>query len=462
MIVNDVHSKLNETRVARVVRPGSIADLQSIVRDAKRTGKSLAIAGGRHAMGGQQFAQGETLVCMSEMNRVLHLDARRGTVDAEAGIVWRDLIAELHRLQSGEAHVWSIIQKQTGADALTLGGALAANIHGRGLRLKPFIADIESFTLINADGDVIECSRAENYDLFRLVIGGYGLFGIVACVRLKLQPRHKLRRIVRVMDLDEISEGFAEGMNAGFEYGDFQFMTDSAADGFMHQGVLSCYLPVAEDTPLTTDARELSPDDWSELLYLAHTNRARAFELYAAHYLATNNQIYLSDTHQLTTYLDDYHRLIDKRTCAPVKGSEMITEIYVPRPALKSFMQLVREDFRLHAVDFIYGTIRLIEPDDESFLRWATCDYACVIFNLHVNHDARGLAKAQADFRRLINRALEFGGNFYLTYHRWATRQQLEVCYPQFAEFLNLKSRHDARTVFRSEWFRHYAAMFKR
>ena len=39
---------------------------------------------------------------------------------------------------------WGIKQKQTGADRLTLGGAVSANIHGRGLAYAPFVEDIEA------------------------------------------------------------------------------------------------------------------------------------------------------------------------------------------------------------------------------------------------------------------------------------------------------------------------------
>lgn len=461
MIVNDIHSQLNETRVRRIVKPDSLAALQHAVKSVSDKGEHCAVAGGRHAMGGQQFLSNETLIDMSAMRRIFNLDCERGTVDVEAGAMWRHLIHELHRLQGGAARVWSIIQKQTGADNLTLGGSLAANVHGRGLRLKPIIGDVESFVLVDANAHILTCSRTENAGLFRLVIGGYGLFGVIAQVRLRLAPRHKLRRIVRVMNLNDISTGFQEGMKMGFEYGDFQFMTDNADDGFMHKGVLSCYLPVEDRTPLETESRELSPDDWSKLLYLAHTNRAQAFELYAQHYLATDNQIYFSDTHQLSTYLDDYHAEIDLRTHAAAKGTEMITEIYVPRAKLTTFMLTVREDFRRHAVEFIYGTIRLIEQDDESFLAWAKQNFACIIFNLHVEHTPTGISKARTDFRRLIDRAIEFGGSFYLTYHRWATREQIEICYPQFAEFLKRKREFDGRGVFQSDWYRHHAAMFE-
>jgi len=58
-------------------------------------------------------------------------------------------------MQAGAAKPWGIIQKQTGTDRLSIGGGLSANIHGRGLRLKAFIGDIEPFRLVLADGQAV-------------------------------------------------------------------------------------------------------------------------------------------------------------------------------------------------------------------------------------------------------------------------------------------------------------------
>ena len=53
-----------------------------------------------------------------------------------------------------------IAQKQTGADRLSIGGAVAANVHGRGPRMRPIIADVESVTLLDADGELRQVSRS--------------------------------------------------------------------------------------------------------------------------------------------------------------------------------------------------------------------------------------------------------------------------------------------------------------
>ncbi len=458
--VNDVHSHLNRTPVRRVIQPNSIESLEHLVRQANHEGTPLAVAGGRHAMGGQQFVTDGVLVDMTALNRVIGFDGEAGLIEVEAGICWPELIGYLVKAQRGRWRQWSIIQKQTGADRLTIGGSLAANVHGRGLHLKPIIADVESFTLIDAEGQVHRCSRNENYELFRLAIGGYGLFGIVANVTLRLAPRTKLVRIVEIIEIDRLIDAFEDRMREGFRYGDFQFSTDAASQGFVRDGVFSCYRPVTSETPIPDDQNELSVEDWKTLLLLAHVDKRRAYDMYAEHYLSTSGQIYWSDLHQLSTYLDDYHRDLDRALGCSVPGSEMITEIFVPRATLVDFMRDVRRDFQRRDVDLIYGTIRLIEKDDESFLAWARERYACVIFNLHTVHDAAGLEKAAVEFRRLIDRAVQHGGSYYLTYHRWATRPQIEACHPRVREFLCLKRRYDPEERFQSEWYRHCKTLF--
>jgi hypothetical protein len=56
--------------------------------------------------------------------------------------------------------------------------------------------------------------------------------------------------------------------------------------------------------------------------------------------------------------------------------------------------------------------------------------------------------------------AIRRDGSYYLTYHRYANRAQVEACYPQFGEFLRLKRTYDPGARFRSDWWSHHAKMF--
>jgi FAD/FMN-containing dehydrogenase len=460
IVVNDIHSQLNRTVVDRIAYPTSVGGLRAAILDAKSRGKLVSVAGGRHAMGAQQFGTDAVLLDTRGMNSVLSFDAERGLIEVEAGILWPKLIGYLNETQAGRERQWGIIQKQTGADRLSLGGALAANVHGRGLTLKPIIDNVESFTLLDATGEVRRCSRRENSELFRLAVGGYGLFGVVTSVQLRLRQRVKVERVVEIRETKDIPALFEQRVKDGYLYGDFQYATDSTRESFMRRGVFSCYRPVDPTTPLTVNPTRFHPADWARLTYYTHKYKRRAFEAYTKRYLETSGQIYWADSQLSGAYVDDYHAELDRKLGAKAKGTEMITEIYVPRPSLVSFMEEAREELKRRKANVIYGTVRLIEKDDESFLAWARERWACVIFNLHVDHTPPKIEEAAAAFRSLIDVGIKYGGSYYLTYHRWAAKEQVEKCYPQFREFLKLKLKYDPDEVFQSDWYRHYKRMF--
>ena len=148
-------------------------------------------------MGGQQFLSGGRLLDTRKLNQLRWFDRGAAQLEVEAGITWPDLIRGYLALQRGPGPAFGIRQKQTGADRLTLGGAVAANIHGRGLTARPFVADVEGLEVVTAAGDIVRCSREDNAELFRHVVGGYGLFGVVTAVTLRLVPRVKVRALRR-------------------------------------------------------------------------------------------------------------------------------------------------------------------------------------------------------------------------------------------------------------------------
>jgi FAD/FMN-containing dehydrogenase len=394
------------------------------------------------------------------MNSLTAYDPDRHLIEVSGGAFWPAIMDEYLRRQAGKAQQWGIAQKQTGADKISIAGTLAANAHGRGLTMKPFISNIEAFTLINGDGELLKCSRDENPELFRLAIGGYGLFGIVSSVTLRLVPRQKIQRVVEIRTTDGLMDAFDSRIKNGFLYGDFQFSIDRNSDDFLHRGVFSCYKPVDQATAMPEHEKQLSDESWRTLLYLAHENKSEAFKRYADYYMSTNGQLYWSDMHQLSFYPEHYHRLIDQKMHATHPGSEMITEINVPRAELTDFLSEVRDDFRKNNVELIYGTVRLIEKDEESFLPWARQPYACTIFNLHASHTPAALHDSAAAFRRLIDIAVRRKGTYYLTYHKHARKDQVLACYPHFAEFLSLKRKFDPQERFQSDWYRHYKSMF--
>jgi len=439
-------------------QPHSIDEIAGLVAFAKKCDTAISISGGKHSMGGQQFGRDNLQLDMSNFNRIIYLDSAAGLVVVEAGIMWPKLMSDLRELQkdlAGDIAPWVIREKQTGVDSVSIGGSLSSNIHGRGLQSRPFVDSIESFQLVDHRGEVLCCSRNENQELFSLAIGGYGLFGIVATVTLRLVRRYKVQRQVsRILAMDSVRL-LNQKRESGFVFGDCQFGIDLGGTADSHPAILPCYRPVGSEVEVTPDAKSLAPEDWASLYRLSRSDKRQAFELFAQHYLQTDGQVYWSDTHQLSNAFCGYHDAMD-----PTVGTEMITEIYLDPDKAIPCLESIREAMVLRKADLAYGTIRLIEADQETFLPWARRQSVCIVANLHCPRTKGGIEKTKQDFRVILDRVLDFDGSFYLTYHRWALEHHIMAAYPQIREFFDLKKAYDPSELFQSNWYRHYRQNF--
>ena len=462
--LNDVHSQLNPTTVALIERPRTLDDLQLAIANARERGLRISVAGGRHAMGGQQFAAGSVHIDTTGLARVLRADSERGLLHIEAGADWPRIMDAAREMVSASGVAWGIRQKQTGVDNVTLAGSISANAHGRGLLMQPIGDDIEDLTLVNARGEVVVCDRTRNADLFSLVVGGFGLFGVIYSATLRLSPRQRVRRMVDIIDLDDAMNAVYRRVEQGCLYGDFQFVIDANEQNFLQRGVFACYKSVLADEAEPDAVADLAPETWLKLLQLAHDDKKTAFKLYAQHYLGTDGNCYWSDTMQLSTYLPGYAEFLQSsrgaQGASAAKETLVIGEHYVPRQEIMSFMTRARQILRTHGSEVIYGTIRAILRDTTSFLPWANDDFACVIFNIRTPHTGPGLQRTAETFRALIDASTALGGSFFLTYHRYASAAQVEACYPRFPEFLAHKRAHDPGELFTSDWYVHYRTAF--
>src|SRR5947199_200185 len=273
--------------------------------------------------------------------------------------------------------------------------------------------------------------------------------------RIQAKGGHQWPQIIHENDLPR---RFEERIAQKFLYGDFQFSVDEKSSDFLQRGVFSCYEPIDEHEPIVAK-RELRDDDWLDLLRLAYTDREKAIKRFSDYYLSTNGQTYWSDTNQLSAYLPNYAQKI-RDLIGEEESSLIITEIYVPRVDLPDFLTQAAALLRSNRTTVIYGTVRLIEKDDESFLAWAKESYACIIFNLLTFHTPAGVEASARSFRGLIDLATPDRGSYYLAYHKFAKPEQVLTCYPQFKEFLNLKKKYDPSERFQSDWYRYYRRVF--
>ncbi len=146
--------------------------------------------------------------------RILRFDAETGILSADAGLRLCDVTRAI------APHGW-FLPVTPGTQFVTLGGALANDVHGKNHhRRGTFGRWVEGFELLRSDRGALACSREENSDLFAATIGGMGLTGIVTTVTLRLMRVPSLSIEERTLRFDRLSDYFelAEAADEGHEY----------------------------------------------------------------------------------------------------------------------------------------------------------------------------------------------------------------------------------------------------
>jgi FAD/FMN-containing dehydrogenase len=181
----DYASRLNASQPAEVVKiesdpTAAERQLGELVRKAAREGRHISISGAQHSMGGHTLYPGGIALDMHPFNR-LSLDEDNRLLTAGAGARWREIIPFLDR----RGYAVSIMQTN---NDFSVGGSISVNCHGWQNDTPPICSTVESFRLLLASGEVVRCSRTENCELFSLALGGYGLFGVMLEVELRVVP----------------------------------------------------------------------------------------------------------------------------------------------------------------------------------------------------------------------------------------------------------------------------------
>lgn len=162
---------------AAVHRPRSTEDVRKSVLSAA----SLAARGNGRAYGDSAINPAAT-IDMRRLDRMLAFDPQSGQLVAEAGVVLGDIIHTF--LPRG----W-FPQVTPGTKFVTLGGAIAADVHGKNHHKDgSFRSCVDWIEVMGPDGTVTRCSAQADAALFDNTLGGMGLTGIILRAAIRLRP----------------------------------------------------------------------------------------------------------------------------------------------------------------------------------------------------------------------------------------------------------------------------------
>ena len=440
-IISDV-SGLTSIEVEKVARPETITELCHIVREHDG---GISIGGGRFSMGGQIASEHSLHIDMRGLNRILSFQPAERNIRVQAGITWR----EIQKVIDEDHLAIKIMQTYSN---FTIGGSMSVNSHGRYIGQGPLILSIKLFTLVLANGGLIEASPTQNPEIYYGVIGGYGGLGIIAEVVLELALNTKIEQQQIKINLSDYKKYF------------FDHTRNNPAAIFHNADIYP---------PHYTKARAIT---WAEtekavtIPYRITSNKqSYAVERYFIWAITSTPLgkwrreylidpiIYLFNRIAWRNYEAGRYNVAELEPRARAKNTYILQEYFVPIDAFDTFIPLMKEILQRYHANLLNISIRHSKKDPGSLLAWAKDEVFS--FVLYYKQGTSELAKNKVSLwtRELIKAAISVGGSYYLPYQLHATIDQFHLAYPRAREFFSLKKKLDPNNKFRNKlWDKYY------
>jgi decaprenylphospho-beta-D-ribofuranose 2-oxidase len=445
-------ARIAPAKVERVSDAQEVEQLQTVLRDAKARKLKVSISGSRHSQGGHTYTAGGVVLNMRRFNRIRAIDPSAMTVTVESGATWD----EVQRALAPRRLAVKVMQS---SNIFTVGGTLSANAHGRDLDVMQAVDVVKRFGLLLADGSVVEVSRTTNPELFSLVIGGYGLYGVILDVTLQVTRDELYEQRSVSMDYTEFPGYFAQHIKSDPE---IVLMLarpsiDPDSGRFLRELVVVTWRRAggsqSGNFSLTEEEHVLRDKfffglsrrfDWAKSLRWKLQKRVE-LGAGAARIVSRNNSM---RPPLAPLELLDYRSRHD---------TDIIQEYYVPAESFVPFMDRFRRILTDGDLNVLSSTVRYVAPNATPALAYAPHKAAFAIIQMsNVPLSAEGQARAESVTRQLVDAALDYGGTYYLTYQLYPTAEQLHRAYPNARRAFERKRFYDPDEIFSNQFYEKY------
>lgn len=457
--INDA-SCLNRTAVAGIVAVRGEGDVARALAYARAHRLPVSAAGVKHSMGGQAFRAGGVVLDMRGLNAI-RLDPVARTVTVGAGATWNDIQNAIHPRFA--------VKAMQSTDIFTVGGSISVNAHGMDHRAGALMNAIRSLRVMLADGRIVTASRTENPDLFRHVVGGYGLFGIVLTAEMEVVPNdvyRSERQLIRTADYPRVFAALERDPAVGLTYTHLS----TAPGSLLEEGLVYAYRRDPADqqlarAPLTeiasTKLRRLTVnlskrnDFFRGVKWWAEKNLEHRFETCTI----TRAQAMGDGEACLVSRNDPMHDSVPYLRDALPNETDILHEYFLPRERLMPFIAAMKKILVAHRANLVNASIRAVGAEDNA-LSYAPAPAFSLVLYINQPTDADGNARMVRLTSALIDLTIAQGGRFFLPYQLHYTPAQLQASYPEIGSFFAEKRRWDPDGLFSNSWYARYAPAF--
>ena len=441
--INDA-SCLNRTPVRGVVEVRQVDDVRNALAFARQHGLRVSVAGVRHSMGGHAFARNALVLDMRGFNRIT-LDEAASVVRVESGASWHDIQKAIHPK-------WAVKSMQS-TDIFTVGGSLSVNAHGMDHRSGSVGRTVRSMRVMLPDGTVRTISRTADARLFNLVVGGYGLFGVILDVELEIVPNAVYESGREVLDYQQFVPMLASRIVPDPQIGLMYAHLSTAPQSLLRETIVYTYREVPGTGSVVPPLSEVGQVKLRRLVFnlSKHGSLAMRLKWFAEKRIepllesctVSRNQALGEGEACFVSRNDPMHDSVSYLRNNLSHETDILHEYFIPRDRFVPFVDGLRDIVKSAPVTLLNASVRVVHRED-NFLTYAPADDMLAVV-LYVNQSTDRTGREQMDTftKQVIDLCLRANGRFFLPYQVAYTREQLEQSYPQMREFLAARAEFD-------------------
>lgn len=439
-------SQLNLTKVDTIIQvPNSKSEIENQLKDilkyAKEKNLKISIAGARHSMGGHTIYPNGIVLNMLPYKQ-MELDTTSNILTIGSGALWEDALKFLDKYGKSIAIMQAF-------SSFSIGGSISVNGHGWQKNLPPISASVISFTLLTQNGEIINCSRRENQELFKLTIGGYGLFGVILDVKLKVVENIALQyKYIRLSPENYVSyykKYISDNPNVNLVFGRLRISDKH----FLEEATLNYFEKVEATIPVLPKEKSTEAQ---RLVFRGSVNseygKRLRWDLEIGMNKVSKNEIYSRNE-----LLNDHVSLIENKDTS---STDLLQEYFIPERNFKQYIQDIKPFLKNSKIDLLNVTIRGVQKENDSYLSYAKENVFgfVLLFNQKKTDEQEREMKIMTN--QLLDVALKNEGTFYLPYRLHIDRVKMRKSYPNADKFFELKRKYDPDELFNNKFYEHY------
>ncbi|MGL4759135.1 MAG: FAD-binding protein [Patescibacteria group bacterium] len=433
-------TNLNFVKATDYRKPTTRNELITAVEDAKKNKKTISMSGARHSSNGQNLGE-QIHLDLTNYDKVISFDENTKKVSVESGITWKQLQDFLG--QKGFA-----IKIMQDSNIFTVGGSMGSNVHGKDVRYGSLIESISSFKLINPEGQEIKVNRTENPNLFRSVIGGFGMFGIITEVELFVEKNKVYDFVVTNNSSSQLVEKFDE------------FEKDKKSD------MIEGHFSIAKDNLLEEVQIYYFNDNKNKAEFKDDISGENSIWLRKAVYrLSRVTEWGKSFRWWMQKYVsvsvDPQTSSRNNAMAAPFRvlqidnpsNTDVLQEYFVPTSKVQDWLKFYKQQIKDYDINLVNCGVRKVKKDQEALVSYANEEMYGFVCYYNVSKDQSQNQK-YFDFSTKITTNLnEIKGTVYLAYDFYENKDEILKMYPNINSLIMEKEKFDPNNIFYNKFY---------